>query len=271
MSIRVKLNIGGIKYETTKDVLSSEIGSLFTDIFTNHQKITQDKKGYYFFDRDGKFFIHILNYLNTKQLNISNENTYLIDELYKEAQYFRLNSMINLLLELRSRNLVTNLTLIEITHFSNFKNLQAPNIKLCGLIIRNLSLRKANFQGSDFSNTVFIDVDFTEALLSGTNFYKVNSRGAIFTGALLRKASFVEAYLCGNFMNKAVCCEANFTQANMGCINLRDSDLQSANFSNANLLVANLENANLLLTNLKGTILDGANIKGAKGISYALI
>lgn len=66
----VKINIGGYKYQTTESTLSHRGPNYFTHLFTKSIPSPVDSKGYYFIDRDGKYFAPILEYLRTGDIVI---------------------------------------------------------------------------------------------------------------------------------------------------------------------------------------------------------
>lgn len=62
----VGLNIGGIKYLTTKTtLLSTSEPNFFTSLLSGSFLQDFDTKGNYFIDRDGQYFAPILEYLRT--------------------------------------------------------------------------------------------------------------------------------------------------------------------------------------------------------------
>lgn len=61
----VKINIGGYRYETTEATLNSGKPNFFTYLLGDSIPSTIDEKGFYFVDRDGKYFSVILEYLRT--------------------------------------------------------------------------------------------------------------------------------------------------------------------------------------------------------------
>lgn len=65
----VKLNIGGYKYETTVNTLTSGNPNFFSSLLLNDIPSFQDENGYYFIDRDGKYFEPILEFLRTGEMN----------------------------------------------------------------------------------------------------------------------------------------------------------------------------------------------------------
>ncbi len=86
----VKLNIGGIRYWTTKTTLLSKGNpdrpSFFTAIFSGNYADTRDDDGFIFIDRNGKLFEPILDYLRTGQWMVP----VMFDEkqLLAEARYY---------------------------------------------------------------------------------------------------------------------------------------------------------------------------------------
>jgi len=81
----VKLNIGGHKYITTKQTLIKQDHTFFSaflsDVFP-HQLIDD---GWFFIDRDGKYFEYILEYLRTGDIVIP-DNYH--DSVLREAEFY---------------------------------------------------------------------------------------------------------------------------------------------------------------------------------------
>lgn len=90
----VELNVGGVHYTTTLTSLKSEKTSLLHEIFTNlEENGIKDSKGRIFLDRDGVLFRYVLDYLRDKQITLPEGFRERI-RLRKEAEYFRLDSMV---------------------------------------------------------------------------------------------------------------------------------------------------------------------------------
>jgi len=68
----VKLCVGGMKFVTTKSTLFSKGENFFTLLIDNDSQkkvpALKDQEGYFFIDRDGELFRHVLNYLRTGKL-----------------------------------------------------------------------------------------------------------------------------------------------------------------------------------------------------------
>jgi hypothetical protein len=61
ISSRIKLNIGGVKFETSKSTL--ELSPYFAAMLSGRFKIELDTEGYLFIDRDGENFKYLLSWL----------------------------------------------------------------------------------------------------------------------------------------------------------------------------------------------------------------
>ena len=83
----INLNVGGKLFATKLKTLLKEPRSMLAVMFNGQSKPDKDKDGYYFIDRSGKYFDHILNYLRDGSYRPP------IDEMtavINEAQYFNL-------------------------------------------------------------------------------------------------------------------------------------------------------------------------------------
>lgn len=85
---RVKLNVGGTKYETTKLTLESQESFLSSLVSGRHEVETDD--GYIFIDRDGEPFRDILNFLRTKTLLVPDDGK-TRERLIEELDYYQLD------------------------------------------------------------------------------------------------------------------------------------------------------------------------------------
>ncbi|KAI8813738.1 hypothetical protein BJ742DRAFT_787353 [Cladochytrium replicatum] len=96
----VHLNVGGIEYVTTLDTLLSDSRSLIAHWFSSEsqRKSMIMRGGYYFIDRDGPLFRHILNYLRSGRLVDKTFSTTRhlphLRALLAEARYYHLSSLV---------------------------------------------------------------------------------------------------------------------------------------------------------------------------------
>ena len=82
---RVKLNVGGVKYETTLTTLTADgDDSMLGSMFSGRHELHLNEDGEVFIDRDGKHFGHILNVLRDSSVTVN-----IIDRaaIHAELQY----------------------------------------------------------------------------------------------------------------------------------------------------------------------------------------
>jgi len=90
---KIKLDVGGAHFTTSLSTLTQVGGSLFSGMFSGNIKITPDKDGYYFIDRDPTVFPHILNFLRGTPPDIKNFSKREIGLLAQEAKYYLLDDL----------------------------------------------------------------------------------------------------------------------------------------------------------------------------------
>ena len=72
---RIKLNVGGVKYETTLATLTADGDkSMLGAMFSGRSAPPFDEDGEVFFDRDGKHFGNVLNVLRGCGVMVSNKH-----------------------------------------------------------------------------------------------------------------------------------------------------------------------------------------------------
>lgn len=91
----VKLNVGGVTFQTTSTTLTSQPDSMLSAMFSGRYKLPTDEKGRIFIDRDGTNFRYILNFLRDGTLNAPYDQILLMD-LLQEAQFYQLHQLVQL-------------------------------------------------------------------------------------------------------------------------------------------------------------------------------
>jgi hypothetical protein len=86
---RVKLNIGGVKFETTLSTLTKHSGTYFDAVFRERSELPLDAEGCFFVDRGGTHFGRILNFLRTGKLRKPAKEAD-NEELMDEMRYYKL-------------------------------------------------------------------------------------------------------------------------------------------------------------------------------------
>ncbi len=92
----VRLNVGGHRFETTRETLLSVPDSYFTALLSERIPSVKDGEGAYFIDRDGQFFAPLLTFLRTGELSLPPGVTKA--DLMREAKFFLIDSLVHRLL-----------------------------------------------------------------------------------------------------------------------------------------------------------------------------
>jgi hypothetical protein len=98
---KVKLNVGGIYFETTIETLTKYSEgriSYFKSLFSRQWQLEKDPKDdSIFIDRDGDLFGYILQYLRTGKLAVDSLCDLLRRDLINEVQFYNLDNLVDLL------------------------------------------------------------------------------------------------------------------------------------------------------------------------------
>eukprot|EP01133_Synstelium_polycarpum_P004353 gene4353-5083_t len=82
----VRLNVGGVKYMTTKDTLLSRGENFFSSLLNGSIPAIRDEKGYLFIDRNGRYFEFILEFLRSGHVDIPVGVT--VESIFREADFY---------------------------------------------------------------------------------------------------------------------------------------------------------------------------------------
>jgi len=97
MSRIIKINIGGVLYQTTKNTLSKDQNSMLASMFSGRHPIQPDENGYHFIDRDGKIFEYIIKFLRDDKINLDDVPKNIIKNIMDEAEYYNMTSLLTFL------------------------------------------------------------------------------------------------------------------------------------------------------------------------------
>ena len=121
-----------------------------------------------------------------------------------------------------------------------------------------------------FFNSTLINVNFTNADLTGAGLGRSTLTNANFSGAIISGAAFDETtdFTANQLYSTASYASGNLTGISLGSVNLTgwnfaNQNLSTAYLASANLTSANFTNANLANANLYDSTLNNANFSGA--------
>uniref|UniRef100_A0ABD2WRN8 BTB domain-containing protein n=1 Tax=Trichogramma kaykai TaxID=54128 RepID=A0ABD2WRN8_9HYME len=117
----VHLNVGGTRFSTSRQTLSWIPDSFFTALLSNRIASRRDESGALFIDRDPKIFSVILNYLRTKDIDLTGVN---IRTLKHEAEFYGITPLVKRLI------LCEDLTQSSCGDILFYGSLPAPSIPL---------------------------------------------------------------------------------------------------------------------------------------------
>mmetsp|Transcript_41955 Transcript_41955/g.96286 ORF Transcript_41955/g.96286 Transcript_41955/m.96286 type:complete len:371 (+) Transcript_41955:37-1149(+) len=92
-SNRIRLDIGGTAFSTSKATLTRVPGSMLEAMFSGRHQVRPEDEGVFFIDRDGRHFHHILNYLRDGDQWLPPLDPETCQEVAREADYYGLPEM----------------------------------------------------------------------------------------------------------------------------------------------------------------------------------
>lgn len=219
----VKLDFGGMRFTTSVDTLTSGEGDNFFKSLLRGGQIPsyQDADGYYFIDRNGKYFEPILDFLRTGVLYIpSNMSRKLVEEL---ARF--------LMIDVGQASVtVSQEELLQHVNAMGQNGLQLPCYNLEKLTFSRLNLSGSNFAGSNLRGSSFVRTSLAKA-----NFQDADVSRSDFTFANMQYANLINAKLQ----------HANFSHTCLDYASLRNADLRWSQLSKCTLSSASLSGARL--------------------------
>ena len=93
---KIKLDIGGQVFTTSKLTLTKDPNSMLAAMFSGRHSLVQEADGSYFIDRDGTHFRYILNFLRDGMIEegtLPEGDSNIMRELMTEARYYQLREL----------------------------------------------------------------------------------------------------------------------------------------------------------------------------------
>jgi len=152
---RVSINVGGNRFQTTLNTLSSDQSSMLSAMFSGRFKLEQDENGSIFIDRDPTHFRHILNFLRDgieylKHGGLLQQPEAIVNELLQEAKYYNIRPLVDYIqLQQTRKNKKKG---DELTHEKQYKLIS--NIKLEDL--ESVFNKYTGSAGYDFEEWLYV-------------------------------------------------------------------------------------------------------------------
>ena len=177
---RIRLNVGGQYFTTSKTTLCAEKDSMLAIMFSGYHSLNKSEDGSYFIDADGTHFQTILNYLRGRikdTCDLPEEKRTLL-KLQKEADFYQLRGLKKILSTATEKGLPVSQQWINeffdsgdigvwsSKHCLNFQNLNLDGLSFSkmsfdhNVTFRNSSLVGVDFQDCSFKAGVKIDLSF---------------------------------------------------------------------------------------------------------------
>ncbi|KAJ0690910.1 putative chromatin remodeling & transcription regulator BTB-POZ family [Helianthus annuus] len=200
----VRLNIGGYEFLTSVDTLTNrEPQSMLAAMFSGRHTVYKDpEKGYVFVDRDGMHFRHILNWLRDGVIpNLSDVEC---SELLREAEYYQLLGLVEVLNKKKDEQMDAELTRADIIKYNiqysrsgqvNLRGVNLSGLDLSKLDLSHASLISCYMSGADLRSAHLQSADLAGTNLEGANLEEANLKGANLKGAKLKGANLQRADL----------------------------------------------------------------------------
>jgi hypothetical protein len=181
---RVRLNVGGMKFETTLSTLTRYEETYFSAAFSGRHEVPLDSEGYYFIDRDGTHFGKILNFLRTENMRMPADRQAAHD-LMTEVRYYMLEEPVRAALgELEPMEAATpaEYTRKEVWQMRQngvtfFDGCNFAGLNLSYIDFEGCTLCGADFSGADLKRANFLNAKVAHANFDGANLSAVNWEG----------------------------------------------------------------------------------------------
>eukprot|EP00611_Tribonema_gayanum_P019357 TRINITY_DN3335_c0_g3_i2.p1 TRINITY_DN3335_c0_g3~~TRINITY_DN3335_c0_g3_i2.p1 ORF type:complete len:244 (+),score=45.80 TRINITY_DN3335_c0_g3_i2:53-733(+) len=90
----LELNVGGTRFQTSAETLSSVEGSFFDGMMSGRANVSHCKDGSFFIDRPAQVFEHVLNFMRGVELHYELLSDMELVLLRTEAHFYRLDALV---------------------------------------------------------------------------------------------------------------------------------------------------------------------------------
>lgn len=94
-SNKVRLNIGGQIFETTRSTLLKDPDHMLARMFSGRFEVTRDEHDAVFIDRDSSVFGLVLNFLRSNELSVSPREEGTLWKLLEEAKFYQIQPLVD--------------------------------------------------------------------------------------------------------------------------------------------------------------------------------
>ncbi|KAL1919344.1 uncharacterized protein VTP21DRAFT_2037 [Calcarisporiella thermophila] len=180
-SEKIKLNVGGLRFETSLTTLRRDPNSMLAAMFSGRHGLVSDADGSYFIDRDGTHFRLILNFLRDLR-HPPQLDEVTIDELVREAAFYQINGLLRLKWANLRRITQEELSATYPKHTHNnstvfkLEKLDCSFLDFSGYRISpNSTFAGSNLEGANFSSATFL-IDLVTSTIDFSNTNLMNAK-----------------------------------------------------------------------------------------------
>lgn len=130
------------------------------------------------------------------------------------------------------------------------RNVEATNVNICNLILRDANFSRSYFSGSNFKNSDMRRANLRYSEFQNTNFSEVDLRNADLSHSDFNGADFSDSDLRGADLSRSTFVGAKFNRTRLDYTNLTLSSFKGANFEYAEFLGADMSSSDFHLANL---------------------
>jgi len=255
---RIKLIVGGTRFETTRTTLSRYASSMLESLVSGRHAIEKDDEGYIFIDRDGSIFRIILNSMRNGKLMIPPDFLD-FDLLAAEIDFYCLPFVVPF-----ASSGIADFTRRELGKLLKKKKLDnLDGVRLCGLDLSGLRI-DVSMIGADLSCAKLVNSTISKSIsqsimcgadLTGVTIDSITSNAVNFTRAILVRARIRSSNLF----------ESNFERVNMNEA-IFNCNLQKTTFTNVLCEKTNFEESDFSGSNRQGTNFSTADLTRVIGL-----